>query len=113
MKKHLIYIATDPNRVSVEAGYTQDLLTQSSHLQFHSIHSAGRSPKLNRIVHAEEFSSFDMAQKRLIELRGFTRMQKERLIRKHNPNWLSINSLISNTANPATIHFSHALASAF
>ncbi|SKB97343.1 putative endonuclease [Sphingobacterium nematocida] len=112
MKKHLIYIATDPNRVYVEAGYTQDLMTQSSNLQFHSIHSSGRSPKFNRIVHVEEFSSFDAAQKRLIELTHFTRMQKERLIRRHNPNWLNINPLNTNMANHTTIHISHALVSA-
>ncbi|WP_164112459.1 MULTISPECIES: hypothetical protein [Sphingobacterium] len=113
MKKHLIYIATDPNRVSVEAGYTQDLMTQSSDLQFHSIHSSGRSPKFNRIVHVEEFSSFDIAQKRLIELTRFTRMQKERLIRRHNPNWLNITSLNAGMTNPATIHLSQTLVSAY
>ncbi|MBL1409101.1 GIY-YIG nuclease family protein [Sphingobacterium faecale] len=90
MKKHLIYIATDPNRAYVEAAYTQDLIAQSANLQFHSLRHTGKLPKFNRIVHVEEFTSFESAQKRLMELTHFTRMQKERLIRKHNPNWLNI-----------------------
>lgn len=103
MKKHLIYLVTDPNRVYVEAAYTQDLIAQSANLQFRAIHNAGKSNKTNRIVHVEEFSSFDTAQKRLIELTHFTRMQKERLIRKHNPNWLNITSLNPTLINPSVL----------
>jgi putative endonuclease len=113
MKKHHIYIATDPNRTYVEAGYTQDLISQSANIQFQSSHSMGKLAKFNRIVHLEEFASFDNAQKRLIELSQFTRMQKERLIRKHNPNWLNINPSITVMNNHPALRVSHALAAAY
>ncbi|TDQ79708.1 GIY-YIG nuclease family protein [Sphingobacterium yanglingense] len=112
MKKHLIYIATDPNRAYVEAGYTQDLIAQSSNLQFHAIRSTGTFPKFNRIVHVEEFTSFDSAQKRLIELSHFTRMQKERLIRKHNPNWLNITSPGTALNSHPALRVAHSLGAA-
>ncbi len=113
MKKHLIYIATDPNRAYVEAGYTQDLIAQSADLQFHSSRNAGKLPKFNRIVHVEEFASFDSAQKRLMELTHFTRMQKERLIRKHNPNWLNITPSVTAMSNHPALRISHALVAAY
>lgn len=112
MKKHLIYIATDPNRAYVEAGYTQDLMAQSANLQFHAIRTAGTFPKFNRIVHVEEFTSFDNAQKRLIELNHFTRMQKERLIRKHNPNWLNITTSNPPLNNHPALGVAHTLGAA-
>ncbi|MFD2554713.1 GIY-YIG nuclease family protein [Sphingobacterium tabacisoli] len=113
MKKHLIYIATDPNRAYVEAGYTQDLITQSANLQFHSSRNVGKLPKFNRIVHVEEFASFDSAQKRLMELTHFTRMQKERLIRKHNPNWLNLTSSSTAMSSHPALRVSHALMAAY
>jgi putative endonuclease len=90
MKKHCIYIITDSNRLYLEVGYCTDIS-----LKLHEIEQADGSlfstaPKFNRIVYSEEFLSFEAAQKRVDEIKHFTRMQKERLIRKHNPNWLNI-----------------------
>ncbi|MBE8720750.1 GIY-YIG nuclease family protein [Sphingobacterium pedocola] len=90
MKKHSIYMITDSNRLYLEVEYCTDVS-----LKLHEIEQAGWSlfstgPKFNRIVYSEDFPSFDAALKRVDEIKHFTRMQKERLIRKHNPNWLNI-----------------------
>ncbi len=74
MKKHIIYFATDANRINIEVGYCTNIL----------------DIKFNRIVYTEEFRSFDEAQKRKLTLHTYTHMMKERLIRKYNPNWLNI-----------------------
>ncbi|WP_140939659.1 GIY-YIG nuclease family protein [Sphingobacterium lumbrici] len=90
MKKYSIYMITDSNRLYLEVGYCTDIS-----LKLHEIEQADWSlfstaPKFNRIVYSEESPSFEAAQKRVDEIKHFTRMQKERLIRKHNPNWLNI-----------------------
>ena len=92
MKRHIVYITTDANRLYLEAGYCQDIT-----LKLLEIQSAGTSfmlkgPKFTRIVHIEEFDNYDLAIRRTIELNQYTRMQKEKLIRRNNPNWLGLNS---------------------
>ena len=90
MNKHLVYIATDANRIFIEAGYCQDIMLKFCELQTaEGIFMTG-TPQFNRIVWIEEFATFEAAQKRKAEINYYTRMQKERLIRRSNPNWLSI-----------------------
>lgn len=98
MKKHIIYLVTDANRIHVEAAYCQDFVPQLADLQFSSYRNIALS-KFNRIVHIEEFTYAEQAQKRLSELNHFTRMQKERLIRRYNPNWLNICNPSHHTVN--------------
>jgi len=90
MKKHCIYMVTDSNRYYLEVGYCTDL-----HLKLHEIEQARGSlfstaPKFNRVVYTEELPTFEAAQKRMNDIKHFTRMQKERLVRRNNPNWLNI-----------------------
>ena len=96
MKKHIVYITSDANRIHLEAGYCQDLNFKIFELQSQSSLLLSNKPKAIRIIHVEEYDSYEAAQKRKNELNLYTRMQKEKVIRKHNPNWLSI-----NTAQPS------------
>lgn len=90
MQKHIVYITSDANRIYLEAGYCQDISLQLFELQQAHGRFMTTSPKFSRIVHVEEFENYEAAQKRKLELNSFTKMQKERIIRRYNPNWLSI-----------------------
>lgn len=90
MQKHFIFITSDANRIYLEAGYCQDVALQLFELQQTSTSFMRTGPKFSRIVHIEEMDSMEAAQRRKIEVNTYTKMQKERLIRKSNPNWLSI-----------------------
>lgn len=91
MKKHIIYIATDANRCYLEVDYTQDLIATYYELQDTKVISyVSNTPKLSRIVWVEEFDNYEVAMARKKELILYTRMMKERLIRRQNPNWLSL-----------------------
>ncbi|MDM1292855.1 hypothetical protein HX021_00925 [Sphingobacterium sp. N143] len=87
MGNFIVYILTDNNRRHVEIDFTSNIfstviaLQQSNNFIFH------QGPHLNRMVYSEAFSNLENAKRKMDELRGFTRMQLERIIRKHNPNW--------------------------
>lgn len=104
MKKHIIYITTDANRVYVEAGYCQDIRLKLFELQTTANTFMIRGPKFTRIVHTEEFETFEAAERRKNELNSYTRMQQEKLIRRYNPNWLGINKLESTIMNKAAAY---------
>lgn len=97
MQKHIIYIATNANRMHLEAGYCQDIIYKYFELQESRNSIFNATVMLNRIVHIEEFDSFEDAQKRLAQVNTYTRMQTEKLIRKLNPNWLSLTNGLKNT----------------
>ena len=104
MKKHIVYLTTDANRVYVEAGYCQDITLKILELQQSLSAFMSHRPKFTRVVHMEEFDSFEAAESRKNELNSFTRMQKEKLIRRYNPNWLGIHALESHMIKKAAAY---------
>lgn len=97
MNKYYTYIATDANRRYLQAGLTTSLNGTQQEI------SQGNPALfpfavLNRMVLVEAFDSMQAAEKRLSELNGMCRLVKERLIRKQNPNWLSLNLTLPRTA---------------
>jgi putative endonuclease len=104
MQKHIVYITTDANRVYVEAGYCQDITLKLFELQNSATSFMLRGPKFSRIVHTEEFDSFEAAERRKNELNSFTRMQKEKLIRRYNPNWLGIHNMDTSIMKKAAAY---------
>jgi putative endonuclease len=44
-----------------------------------------------RLIYQETFDKPELAEARKTELENFTRMQKERVIRRSNPNWVNLN----------------------
>lgn len=89
-ENYRILILTDSNRNFLEVvlsdnllGTIQDIYTSHQAL-FTTTHH------LTRIVYEESFSSAELANKRLRELKSSPKMLRERLIRRHNPNWLNL-----------------------
>ena len=85
-----MYIITDRNRNSLHVGMCSDLVKtldfykQMPNLFFNS------SDQLNRLIYFEELNSEDSAVKRFETVSCFTRIQKERMIRSVNPDWVDL-----------------------
>ena len=93
-----IYILTDSNRNCLHVGMTNDLLTaKNTYKELPGLFFDACS-KISRLVYHEALPSEMAALRRFKELSGYTRMQKERLIRKHNPNWVGLG--MTTSVNP-------------
>ncbi|WP_099372927.1 hypothetical protein [Sphingobacterium sp. 1.A.5] len=90
MNKYYTYIATDSNRRFLQTGISQDLNSVYHDLQNSHEPALFSYAMLNRIVLVETYLTQSDAEKRLKELSSMGRIVKERLIRKANPNWLSL-----------------------
>ena len=90
MKKHIVYILTNSNRTYLEVGYCQDLATKLQEIKDATSVMFTQISKLNSVVYIEELNTHEEAQRRQLQLQQFTRMQRERLIRLKNPNWLNL-----------------------
>ncbi len=85
--KACIYIVTDCNRSCLHVGYTEDLLKTIDSYKEKRALFFGFGSIASRLVYFEEFSSDEIALTRFSQLSGYTRPQKEQLIRSVNPNW--------------------------
>lgn len=103
MKRHFVFITSDANRIYLEAGYCQDINLQLFEIQQASTNFMMKALKFNRIVYVEEFDNPEIATQRAKEINNYTKMQKERLIRKYNPNWLSITNYKINTKKEVVV----------
>ncbi|MBK1439298.1 GIY-YIG nuclease family protein [Parapedobacter sp. ISTM3] len=85
-----IYILTDCNRTCLHVGMAQDLeraiktYREAPGLFFDAC------AKVSRLVYHEALPTEESALRRFRELSTYTRMQKEKLIRKYNPNWVDL-----------------------
>ena len=91
-----VYILTDCNRTCLHVGMTNDLNEAANTYQSLSGFFVDSCSKVSRIVYHESIPSEEMAHKRFQELSRYTRMQKERLIRRDNPNWINLSAHTSN-----------------
>ncbi|HYK77470.1 MAG TPA: GIY-YIG nuclease family protein [Daejeonella sp.] len=89
MKKY-VYLVTDRNRSCLHVGMSADLMKtmafyrQMPHLFFDS------GQQLTRLVYFEELNSESDALQRFNLISRFTRIQKDRLVRSVNPDWLDL-----------------------
>ena len=89
MKKY-VFIVTDRNRSTLHVGLSSDLnrtmefYQQMPNLFFDS------AQQLTRLVYFEELNSEEAAMQRFKLIGKFTRLQKERLVRSVNPDWLNL-----------------------
>lgn len=104
MQKHIIYIAADANRTYLEVDYCQDIALKSFEIQSFKTNFLSKTPKLTRIVYMEICDTFEMAQRRKTELVNYTKMQKDKLIRRKNPNWLSIIAINFSTNKKVAVN---------
>jgi len=88
--KKFVYIVTDRNRTSLHVGMSADLIKtldfykQMPNLFFDS------AQQLTRLVYFEEFKTEVQALSRFKLVSRFTRMQKERIVRSCNPDWIDL-----------------------
>ncbi len=88
--KRFIYIITDRNRNNLHVGLCSDLLKT---LEFYSEMPTlffDSSKHLTRLVYFEEFVGEEQAMDRFKFVSTFTRMQKEKLIRSANADWMDL-----------------------
>ncbi|QNK61238.1 GIY-YIG nuclease family protein [Pedobacter sp. PAMC26386] len=88
--RKFVYIVTDRNRTSLHVGMSADLIkTLDFYKQMPSLFfDSGQ--QLTRLVYFEEFKTESQALSRFKLISRFTRMQKERLVRSCNPDWVDL-----------------------
>ena len=88
--KKFVYIVTDRNRVNLHVGMSGDL---SKTLSFYKemptlLFDSGQ--QLTRLVYFEEFKTEAQAASRFKLINRFNRLQKERIVRSCNPDWIDL-----------------------
>ncbi len=88
--KKFVYLVTDRNRTCIHVGMSTDLIkTMSFYLQMPNLFfDSGQ--QLTRLVYFEELSSEAAALERFNLINKFARIQKDRLIRSVNPDWIDL-----------------------
>jgi len=88
--KKFVYIVTDRNRTSMHVGMSSDLIkTLDFYKQMPNLFF-DNGKQLTRLVYFEEFKTEAQALSRFKLISRFTRMQKERLVRSCNPDWIDL-----------------------
>lgn len=89
MKKY-VYLVTDRNRSCLHVGMSTDLLkTMAFYRQMPNLFfDAGQ--QLTRLVYFEELNTESLAVQRFNMISKFTRMQKDRLVRSVNADWIDL-----------------------
>lgn len=89
MKKY-VYLVTDRNRSCLHVGMSTDLMkTMNFYRQMPNLFfDSGQ--QLSRLVYFEELNSENGAVQRFNLISRFTRIQKARLIRSVNPDWIDL-----------------------
>ncbi len=89
MKKY-VYLVTDRNRSCLHVGMSTDLMkTMNFYRQMPNLFfDSGQ--QLTRLVYFEELNSENSAVQRFNLIGKFTRIQKDRLIRSVNPDWIDL-----------------------
>lgn len=89
MKKY-VFIVTDRNRLSLHVGMSSDLIkTMKFYRQIPNL-SFDNSSQPTRLIYFEELNSEINSLERFNTISKFTRMQKERLVRAVNPDWVDL-----------------------
>jgi putative endonuclease len=88
--KKFVYLVTDRNRSCLHVGMSTDLMkTMSFYRQMPNLFfDAGQ--QLTRLVYFEELNSENSAVQRFNLISKFTRIQKDRMIRSVNPDWIDL-----------------------
>lgn len=93
MKKY-VFIITDRNRTNLHVGISSDLVKTMDFYNQMPCLFFDPGQQLNRLVYFEEFTSDQAANARFALINQFTKMQKERLIRSANADWLDLSPAI-------------------
>jgi putative endonuclease len=88
--KKFVYIVTDRNRTSLHVGMSSDLIKTLDFYKTMPSLFFDTGTQLTRLVYFEEFKTEAQALSRFKLISRFTRMQKERLVRSCNPDWIDL-----------------------
>lgn len=88
--KKFVYIVTDRNRTSMHVGMSSDLIKTLDFYKQMPTLFFDNGQQLTRLVYFEEFKTEAQALVRFKSISRFTRMQKERLVRSCNPDWIDL-----------------------
>ncbi|TDO24103.1 GIY-YIG nuclease family protein [Pedobacter duraquae] len=88
--KKFVYIVTDRNRTSMHVGMSSDLIKTLDFYKKMPSLFFDSAQQLTRLVYFEEFRTEAQAIARFKVVSRFTRMQKERLVRSCNPDWIDL-----------------------
>lgn len=88
--KKFVYIVTDRNRTSMHVGMSSDLIKTLDFYKKMPSLFFDSAQQLTRLVYFEEFKTEMQAIARFKVVSRFTRMQKERLVRSCNPDWIDL-----------------------
>lgn len=88
--KKFVYLVTDRNRTCLHVGMSTDLSkTMAFYRQMPNLFfDAGQ--QLTRLVYFEELNSESAAMQRFNLISKYTRVQKDRMIRSVNPDWIDL-----------------------
>ncbi len=104
MKKY-VYVITDRNRNTLHVGMSTDLLkTMNFYGEMPSL-LFDPGQQLNRLVYFEEYNSETLAHSRFALINQFTRMQKERLVRAVNADWIDLTLALHREAAQPVQHW--------
>ena len=88
--KKFVYVVTDRNRTCLHVGMSSDLMkTMNFYRQMPNLFfDSGQ--QLTRLVYFEELNSESSAIQRFDLISKFTRIQKDRMVRSVNPDWIDL-----------------------
>ena len=89
MKKY-VYLVTDRNRSCIHVGMSTDLMKTMAFYRKMPNLFFDSGQQLTRLVYFEELNSENTAMYRFNIISKFTRMQKERMVRYVNPDWVDL-----------------------
>jgi len=84
---YYIYILTTKNNAMLYIGVTNDLQRRLYEHKNKLIDGFTKKYNINRLVYYEEYKEIEEAIAREKQLKSWTRIKKEKLIEKENPEW--------------------------
>lgn len=88
--KKYVYVVTDRNRKSLHVGMSSDLIKTMKFYRDMPNLFFDSGQQLTRLVYFEELNSENSAMQRFGLISRFTRVQKEKIVRSVNPDWLDL-----------------------
>ncbi len=85
-----VYFITNANRTEIKLGVTDNLKGIANTCKMSPDLFQGYVNTHSRLVYFEEYSDLFRARTRFIEVSRWTRAQKEKLIRRVNPDWIDL-----------------------
>jgi len=87
MKQSFIYILTNKNKTTIYIGVTNDLKRRLIEHKNQIGSAFTKKYNIHHLVYFEKFEDINKAIEREKQLKGWTRMKKNKLIETANPDW--------------------------